>query len=413
VRHFCRQHQGERGTALLASVLLMALITGAGLAAVMTTSTNLSSSQNLITSKQAFYLAEAGLQHGRLVLSQQYGLDPNIWNTYAIPQTLIETTQLGTIGSYTVTIQNASGPGLQMTSTGTAPGNATATVTTLVIVGYTNFNRAFRAGRDLTISGDVLFSGTAGGVHANGGLTISGNPHFSSDATASGTYTVTGAPTFGGSASGAGGVAQMPINRVSVEQYYDVRDYLLHSDGKVYSVSNPSQPLPMPGGLWNCWRYISPMWILTCGLTVNGTLYANGNVQIAVDVGSTANPWIATIIAEGYIRVSPRTVVMRRPLQSDPGGLFKIKSENLLFEAGTDILVEGTPTQSFTGIMRAREQVSITGGSSVTGYFIANDAASNSSLVTGNLIGGPAQITYNGDMANGAQNTVQVMSTVY
>src|SRR2546427_8812295 len=160
-----------------------------------------------------------------------------------------------------------------MTSTGTAPGNATATVAALVIVGYSNFDRAFRAGRDITISNIALFSGTAGGVHANGNLTISGNPHFSSNATASGTYTVTGLPTFDGSASGAGGIAQMPIYRVSVDQYYDVRDYLLHSDGNVYSVSNPSQALPMTGGVWNCWRYINPTWILTCAPTVNGTLY--------------------------------------------------------------------------------------------------------------------------------------------
>src|SRR2546426_7029095 len=82
VKSPCRQIQGESGTALLASVLLISLITGAGLTALAMTSVSLNIASNLLPSKQAFYLAEAGIQHGKSFLSQ----NRNNWTTYASAQ---------------------------------------------------------------------------------------------------------------------------------------------------------------------------------------------------------------------------------------------------------------------------------------------------------------------------------------
>src|SRR5713101_9265500 len=86
----------ESGTALLASVMLVVLLTGAGMAAVMTTSVNQNRSKNVLTSKQAFYLADAGIQHAKTFLAQHQ----SNWNSYAAPQTLIANTTLAGTGRY-------------------------------------------------------------------------------------------------------------------------------------------------------------------------------------------------------------------------------------------------------------------------------------------------------------------------
>src|SRR5437016_4673789 len=71
--------KAESGSALLASVMLIVLLTGAGLAAMTTTSVNQQKTKNLRTEKQALYLAEAGLAHGKVVLNQTLAN----WNAYA------------------------------------------------------------------------------------------------------------------------------------------------------------------------------------------------------------------------------------------------------------------------------------------------------------------------------------------
>src|SRR2546428_5188833 len=119
VKSPCRQIQGESGTALLASVLLISLITGAGLTALAMTSVSLNIASNLLPSKQAFYLAEAGIQHGKSFLSQ----NRNNWTTYASAQaqTLLPYTSLASTGGYSVTVQDGGGGSLLINSTGTGP----------------------------------------------------------------------------------------------------------------------------------------------------------------------------------------------------------------------------------------------------------------------------------------------------
>ncbi len=427
------QRIGEAGSALLASALLITLITGAGLAAMTSTGVSQNKAKNLIDEKQAFYLAEAGIQHARLVLFSQYIANPNIWTTYstATPQTLIATTSLSGLGSYKVTIKDASGAGLLMTSTSTASNNATASVSTLVIVGFPNSERAFIAGKDLTLAGDdLVVSGLAGGVQANRDLLITGTtPSIARNATAVRNYTLSGTPTptptIGGFA--AGGQPRISFNRTTPAQFYSARDYLLNSDGKVYDAKGKSQA--MVGGSWNCWTpqaiytynakkraYVvsSYWWMLTCGTTINGTLYVAGDAVISANVGTQANPWIATIIADGSIKVASTVLnlEMRPPNQSDGGTLYKAKTNNVLFTAGGDILIEGQYDQYYTGIMRAVEQIKITGQPWINGYLVAQDAASSATLVTSNYLG-DVDLNHDGTMANGLQGTIQVMSTLY
>ncbi len=407
---------GETGSALLASVLLLSLITGAGLATMTTTGVNQNKAQNLLNEKQALYLAEAGLAHGKVVLNSQYGANPSIWNTYNTPQpqTLIASTAFAGIGSYQVTIKAASGPGLLLTATGLAPNNASMSISSLVTVGYSNYTSALITGKDLTISGNPTIDGTAGGVYANRNLTVSGNPHMTTDAMAVGTYTVTGSPVVNGFTGG--GQPSIPINNADATTYYNTSavDYYLWNDGSVYD-KNWVQLKAADTNTWNCWTPPSGgsnTWTLTCSTPPNGTYWVYGVTMITSDVGTQASPWIATILSYYSIQVQSTNLYMRPPAQTD-GGLYQPFTRNLLFVTSMDLKIVGTSTQNFSGIARAYEQVEISGNPTFNGYIIAQDSANSDTLVSANAISGNMHLTYNGNLDNGLQGTAHVQSTQY
>lgn len=434
--------QNESGSALLASVLVIALITGAGLSAMTTTSVNQNKSQNVLTSKQAFYLAEAGMSHGKLYLYQQYLANPNVWTTYATtqPQTLIASTPFAGLGSYTVTIRNASGPALFMQATGTAANNASTTISSVVTIGYANLQKAFVAGRNILISGNAILDGNlpdgtrTGGVHANNNLTITGSPQIHATATAVNTYSEPGPGVPVVDLFKGGGQPKAAINTVRLIDYDGARDYLLTA---IYDSQNNLIPAvkdnsgtnqPMVNGTWNCWtahpvytynrrtgNYMvtSYWWEVTCGSPLNATYYASGDVVISASVATDpTNPWITSIITTGSITVQSAILNIRPPSATD-GALFKKQTENVLFVAYRDILIQGTSDQHFRGIIRAREQIGITGAPSIYGYIVAQDGSTASTLVSSNFISGALHLTYNGDMANGIQGTVVSQSTLY
>lgn len=434
-----RWMRADSGSALLAATLLVALITGAGLTAFTTSSMNHKKSQNLLNVKQAFYLAESGIAHGRWVLSNQVTANPTLWTAYATPQpqTLIPTTPLAGMGSYTVTVQEASGPGLLIKATGTAAHGAAMTVSSLVIRGYPNNGMVMIADKALLISGNPTIDGTAGGIHANGDLTITGSPTIATDAEATGNYFEPGPghPVVGGYKGG--GQPRLSINRVILSTYTNAIDYLLTTETNyikdpvtkkrvaVYSAlvtDSQGHKQPMSNNTWNCWEWTPPLgatpttWALKapCVTKVNGTFYVNGNAVILADMGTVLDPWIVTIIANGSVKIASNSLYMRAPLPTD-GPLFKQATENVIIIAYTDVLFQGNPTQSYTGITRSREQVGISGALVYNGYITAQDGApaDYGQLFNSSSISGDAHLTYNGNMQNGIQGTIVVESMLY
>src|SRR3989475_6523051 len=316
MKSLCRQIQGEPGTALLASVLLISLITGAGLTALTMTSVSLNIASNLLPSKQAFYLAEAGIQHGKTLLSQ----DRNNWTTYASPQaqTLLAYTSLGSTGGYSVTVQDGGGGSLLINSTGTGAGNAQVVIASLVTAAFYTPHFAITTGRNLTINADASIVGASGGVHANGNLVLVNSPIINGDATASGSYTASGSPTIGGISGGAKDPDGIPP--ITPTDFYAARDYLLASDGNVYDTNGVAQAVSK--GSWNNWQYASGVWTLsgTNKGTINGKLYAQGDVNItaAFGTGQGVPPlWITSIIATGSITVNSKSINVRNPTPAD------------------------------------------------------------------------------------------------
>lgn len=413
----------ESGVALITSLLMLIVLTGIAVTGYNASEVSQKASKSFVGAKQALLLADAGLQHGKAMLNLNTSTMKNY--AYATPTPLIAATQLSPVGSYSVTVQAAGTAGLRLFSTGTSvDGSSVAVNESLVALppppaanGKT-LGFAFITGMNLLISGNATIAGTYGGVHANGDLTISSDPTISDDATASGTYTVTGHPTIGG-VSGGGTPAQVVSLDVKAANYHKARDYRLASDGNVYQLQSVTvtrtkgkttttriklvdTPQAMVGGKWNCWSYSrsAKKWTMDCNTTLNGTYYVEGDVLISGSVGTTAAPWIATIIAEGSIEVSSTYLYMRPPTQDDKdaagNSLLRPLSQNMLFIADGDILIDGFSGQAFTGVLAAREQVGITGDPAINGFIYGQDAATNSKLVASSYISGKLHLTYNG-----------------
>ncbi len=130
MRHGPRLLKEESGIALITGLLILMSLTAIGLFATNATIVHQDISANLKASKQGFYLAEAGLQHARLYLSQHNDNWSSYASTTATP--LIAATQLFNLGTYTVTVQDAGGGGLRVRSTGNTSGQASVLIEALL-----------------------------------------------------------------------------------------------------------------------------------------------------------------------------------------------------------------------------------------------------------------------------------------
>ena len=418
--------KNESGMALLTSLLMLIILSGIAVTGFNASDVSRKASNSSVGAKQAFQLADAGLQHSKAMLN----LNPSTMKNYAYatPTSLIATTSLSSIGSYSVTAQAAGTSGLRLVSTGISADGFSVASQSLVALpppppaGTKALGYAIITGKALLISDAAKIDGTYGAVHANTDLTISGNPTIYSDATASGTYTVTGQPSIGG-ISGGGTPVQLVSLDVKAANYYGARDYTLNSKGDVtvlqYVTTTTTKKVKgvdtttttttlqevvqtMVGGKWNCWSFDkkAKRWTMDCDKPLNGTYYVQGDVLISGSTGTTAAPWIATIVAEGSIEVSSTILNMRPPTQDDKdaagNSLLRPSSQNMLFIADGDILIDGFSGQTFTGVIAAREQVGISGDPAIAGFVYGQDAAVSNKSVVSSYISGKLHLTYNG-----------------
>src|SRR2546425_5900542 len=82
--------KAQTGVVLVTTLLLLILLTSVGLTSLAAFGVNQRQSQNLLSTKQAFQLADAGIRYAQKYLNQHQPL----WSTYAssTPQTLISST---------------------------------------------------------------------------------------------------------------------------------------------------------------------------------------------------------------------------------------------------------------------------------------------------------------------------------
>jgi Tfp pilus assembly protein PilX len=273
---------------------------------------------------------------------------------------------------------------------GYGPNSAQTTLEAAIVLGSPG--AAIVVNGNLTISGNMTIAGSAASVQANGNLTVSGSPTIGGDLVATGTYTQTGSPTVGGAKGGGYPAATVP--NVQASDYLARADYLLKTDGKMYTAAGA---LVCNGSGTGCnakgWSFASSRWTLNKTTFQNGTYYAYTNVTTAANVGSAASPIQFTLICAGSITLGSNVYATA----ASPG---------LFLVAQGDLSVTGGWTQSGAEAqILVREQLSLASNAKLLGRMIVQNVTSVSTLVTTNVISGnSAGMTYNGSLggASGA-----------
>lgn len=177
----------------------------------------------------------------------------------------------------------------------------------------------------------------------------------------------------------------MELPPVNAADYLPVADFILKDDHTLVNrstgavICNASTPTTECNG-WK-WKNATSSWYSNSGAIITGTYY----VETDVDFNSIG-PVSMTVISEGNITV---------------GGSPQVWAETpgVLLIADKDIKLSGTPGTTLTeGVIRAHEQIEMSGNATISGSVMAEDAAHDSSTVTSNSIQGSVTITYNGGL---------------
>jgi len=376
------------------------------------TSGEFNRSQNFKESRQAFFIAEAGLEHAK-ALTEASSLRAALAGpddlVTAISGITADDDDNGTFGIGTqVTRPDGNlydevalnGNTYYIRAYDNDDGNANFDIDNIIILhsvgivdGTTTtveaevYNppgipvSAVTTNGNLTISGNPGITGNCGSVHSNDDLTLSGSPDVAQNATATGTYVPGG--TVGG--TGAGGQSAILIPLLDPTDFEFYADYTLASDGNVYDASG----VFVSSSPWNGWTYSSPKWQKAGNTAFDASLYVEGDVKIVGNAGSPGTPWYITIVATGYIQLSGGSTIANKKNPADP-----VDIQNLFFVAGTDVKYTGNATQTIDGLIYAADQLKLLGNPTINGAALAYNATTVESLVTSNTISGSVILNY-------------------
>ena len=245
---------------------------------------------------------------------------------------------------------------------------------------------------DLTVEGNAGVLGTNGHVHSNAALEVGGNADIDGNATASGGYTENGSPDIGGSTSGS--AMSLYVIDIYAADYRYLADLVLTIGGVITDliggvICDASADAGACETAGYTWRYDGAAGWSANSLGANAdnrTFYAETDLTITGNIGTVANPWNLTLIAEGNIDISGNGTI-----EADSPGLLFVTDQDLHFIGGKDQV--GAEAQ-----ILIREQVFLGGNVSLRGELVIEDAAQISSLVTSSRIGGNVTVTNNGTL---------------
>ena len=428
-------------------MFLLMILSGLGAAMVTSGQTEIMVARNVVSSAQAQAAAEAGLNHATelaipfvmqfaangfadasgamtgliqgpdgLTGSLESDADNGSLENLGIPQSPAQLALGGTFGvAYEARVFDEDDPARGVTLTAadvarigedgdpTTDGNSTMVIQA---IGYADNTRvtleitiadnaavmpALVVGGSLDISANATFTGSQGGLHANGDLDISGDPTIAENATAGGTYTESGNPTIGGISGG--GQGSVPIPPVAAIDYKPNADFILNSTGQMTDqagtvicdawASNDACEVMGYG-----WVYDPPGWKFDGNTGTDGTCYVEGPATISGNPGNPATPIALTIIAEDSIEISGRPDLIP-------------DTPELMFVTDGDLKISNRPTMPLTveGAILVHEQLGISSRPTLSGQIIVEDAANNSSLVTENKISNRMTLSFNGTLA--------------
>ena len=228
-----------RGAILMSTLVLITVLAVLGATAITTTTTETKISGHFLTATQAFFVAEAGIQHTVGILNNPGGASNGFNDELTTSGGVMLNTFALNGGAYTVTVTDNNDDAdlntdsdntIVLTSLGTQSG---ARQTTQVVVTRAPIQLKGLITQDnLQIPGDAVVSGSCGNVHSNSNMVISGNPTIDQNCSASGTVTVSGSPTVNGTMTD--GAPEVPIPLIDPAAHAGYADYQLRADGIVY-----------------------------------------------------------------------------------------------------------------------------------------------------------------------------------
>ena len=418
----------ENGAALVTAIFAILLATLIGTALHYMATISLTVSVNERDNTEAFYIAEAGIDHASALIGKveksKYSLilkaganpAPNTGDELSVPpvsglwsssesipagnSTSGGVTNFGSggAGRYWVSVKNDTATGetptadsngiLIITSTGIGRNGATATIE-VAVKGLTPLPAVLINGK-ANISGSVRVAGNNGILHANDTLLVNGNPcadqYFSTSSNI-----VNPNKTKGSGCNGAGvirtnqPVIEAPVYNIRSD-FYGKTDYILDKTGKVLTGTGTLiTDTTKSGNKWisgtAIWMWYPEMqaWVQSGTSILNASFYSEVNIAITGNFGSSANPARVTFIAEGCIYNQGKQYLAP-------------KYQNFSLVAGTDLKISGKLTEvsvddlEMDGITYARDQIDFSGNPTFRGNVIAANQSDGQSPGGFNLV---------------------------
>lgn len=274
---------------------------------------------------------------------------------------------------------------------GFIPSRATPTEIDVVRVTYDRVDAsgfgAIATASSLDIGGHSEILGLTGNAHTNGDMSVSGSASVSGNATAVGGYTQGASATVSG--TGGGGYPVLQIPDIAPRDYRSLTNHDLCPDGTVRATGagDPCAGVIVGSGLlggWNGWSFTGTSWRVTSGSPSDASVYVfQSSVSIAGNPGSTAHPWLVTVVVEGLTA----GILTKGDISITGGGTMRPYTSGVGFVAERDFSSSGGAT--FEGLVMANEQVSLSGTGALHGQVIASGETDTlGSPVSANNVGG-------------------------
>ena len=470
----------ESGAALVASILFAATVSVLAVVAFQWASGDIKRTGRYVLTREAFYIAEAGLQKSLNFLNYnsdgEYPGDAGqgfteVLGTFVSDHSSeLESFSFGG-GTYTVSVaDNDDNDGdltvdvdntILLNATGTKD-SSSVTIQAILLHGIFGAKHAITTEDDLQINGNPNVQGTSGSIHSNSDITGNSND-VEQGTTAAG---VCDSPCVEGAAKEV-----LPVAEPADFKTY--ANFVLTSEGTITDADDSA--VDISENKLDNWSYTDTGsftgWVLN-GCSADGMFFAETSIKLTGNVdkcsedsadssdkdkdkdsdssdkdkdkdadsgdkdkdsdssdkdkdkdadsgdkdkdsdssdkdkdkdadsgdkdkdsdsASSGDALKLTLIAEEDIIISGNPNIENYKNDSHPEEI-----QNLLFVSGLDLDFGGNLTQSVQGVVIAKEQISLTGSVSLSGYIIASDVTSSGDTVGSNSVSGNFEVTYNG-----------------
>lgn len=415
----------SRGMVLVISLMILALILGAGAGAIFSVQSDLRSSGNFEKGTQAFYIAEAGVNHARQELYDGDGTNDFSSIYVAANDTVIVSSSSFNGGAYSVKRTGAASNPLSVKAlaVATLPNGIQSQIEVWFKKEDGRPPRAIETNDKLEIKASAKILGTCGGAHTNKKMDVAGNPavQMAKGLTSSDKMDLDGAACIG-SANCANDPqpAEFVLDTSTKRNDYEAANenrpayaipeikpadyapkvaalgltgfgYILNDDGTVTTgpgvacdtngLCTGGIPLAVPPAGW---LHSGGKWKVSGSSAADGVFYAENTVEISGSPGTDAIPWQATIISRHQIEIlaSPRIKPYPTTSEDLKNHLF-VTGEHLNIDAGSNMKADYA-----RGAILVGGKVKIEGNPVVNGFIIARDKVE----IEGNM-----QVTYSCD----------------